>query len=230
MIKLLLILLTCLTIAFSAMGQEHEQASDFQDKRVISRLGFHLGYAHYTLSGMEVDLRTNRGAELQARTGMHIGGVYQLELLKYFYLKTGLSYLQKGGELVGGGWVHKGPVKVNYLNIPLLAGITPFRTKELRISFEGGAAYNLLTGSQIPYTKDIVENYYARQESSIPSLLWGIEAAYLLSRHKRFFINYRNSRDTKYFHARIYRPTGLTYDLNNQGYSLTAGFLYTLNK
>jgi hypothetical protein len=228
--KLLPILFISLTVAFSAMGQEQEQALDLQDKKVISRLGFQLGYAHYTLNGKEVDLRTNRGAELQGRIGTHIGGVYQLELFKFFYLKTGLTYLKKGGELVGGGWVHKGPVKVNYLNIPLLAGITPFRTKELRISFEGGAAYNLLMGSEIPYTRDIVENYYTREETSIASLLWGIEAAYLLSGNKRFFINYRNSRDTKYFHARIYRPTGLTYDLNNQGYSLTAGLLYTLNK
>jgi hypothetical protein len=227
--KFLHILFISLTVAFSAMGQEQEQAPDLQDKKIISRLGFQLGYANYTLTGKEVDLRTNRGAELQARTGIHIESVYQLELFKYFYLKTGLSYLQKGGELVGGGWVHKGPVKVNYINVPLLAGLTPFRTEKLRISFEGGAAYNLLMGSEIPYTRDIVENYYARQETSIASLLWGIEAAYLFSGNKRFFINYRNSRDTKYFHARIYRPTGLTFDLNNQGYSLTAGLLYTLN-
>lgn len=211
-----------------ATAQDLEVSAFNKDQVVVARLGFQVGYANYSLTGNEVDLRTNRGAELQARTGVHLGGVYQLELFKYFYLKSGLNYLQKGGELVGGGWVHKGPVKVNYINVPLVAGVTPLRSEKIQISFEGGVAYNLLTSSKIPYTDDLVENYYARQEANITSLVLGMEAAYLISDSKRFFINYRHSKDTHYFHARIYRPTGLTYDLNNQGYSLTAGFLYTL--
>lgn len=189
-------------------------------------IGVKFGLAHYTLDGSEADLRTRGSAVVHARSGVEVGALAKIEFYGLVYLKTEVNYLQKGGHIKGGGWLYQDPVEVNYLNMPVLLGFTPGKSKRIAFSVEGGFSLNKLRSSINTYSQDIVSSYSSVTNNSIWSYVAGAEFSFDLSRQFQIFLNYRFSKDLDFFHARQSSQSRPSYELWNKGESVTLGVYY----
>jgi hypothetical protein len=144
-------------------------------------IGIRQGILGFTLYGSGI---TELGKQVKHRVGYEAGLEVRFEIRKYFFVSTGLSYLQEGGRVEGDD-----PVKLDYLSLPIIIGVSPVKTKELTFSFEGGFLVNRQVKSVNPYAYEGPNNHAYRYTSSF---LYGYEVSTDAISGVTLFVNYRN--------------------------------------
>ncbi len=232
LIKSILVILLLMGPLIGVQGQESSQDSvkpkQTRNRKINILLGFKAGPSNYTLTGSEVDFRTARSSTLENRVGIEFGLVATVEFFRWFYLRTEADHVEKGGHLKGGGFVYQDPVETTYLTVPAIIGLIPFRSKHVVFAVEGGIATNWLQDFNDPYRQGLSYSSYSTAQDVVQSMILGAEMSYLIDSDLRIVLNYRYSRDLEYFYVRGFTTSSKTYDLWNEGSSLTLGISYKL--
>jgi hypothetical protein len=193
-----------------ALTSEFRYAEATEKKRSFS-FAVRQGVSSSTLFGEGVDHANTGNAPIRRRTGYEAGVEIRVGIRKYFFAATGLNYLQKGGQISG-----EEPVKVNYMSVPLIIGVSPVVSKRVTLSFYGGVGLHKVVKLVNPYRK-FFQSHLDREYNLNGSLFYGIEGGLRTSEKISFFFNYRNFWDNS-----------SVFDLNNlsfstRGYSISSG-------
>lgn len=184
--------------------------ADASEKKRSISFGLRQGVLSSTLFGEGVDA-VGENASLRRRTGYEAGLEVRIGIKKYFFAGSGLSYLQKGGQLDGFG-----SVKVDYLSVPLIVGVSPFVSRYVTLSFYGGMGLHKVVHLENPYRPFLQPDRDIEYEFG-SSLFYGFEGELHISEKVSLFLNYKNFWDNS-----------SVFDLDNlpfstRGYSVSTG-------
>jgi hypothetical protein len=193
-----------------AFTSAFKYADATEKKRKIS-VALRQGLFSSTLFGEGVDHANAGNARVRRRTGYEAGVEICVAIRKYFFVSTGLNYLQKGGQISG-----EDPVKADYISVPLIVGVSPLVSRHVSLSFYGGIGLNKVVNLVNPYQK-FFQSHLDMEYDIGSSLFYGIEGALRISEKISLLLTYRNFWDNS-----------TVFDLNNlsfstRGYSLSTG-------
>lgn len=157
------------------------------DKKTVVLFGLRQGISTYTLSGSGIKWKTNSSKSINERIGYEAGIDMRFPIKKYFFTSVGLSYSQKGGQVEGDELV-----KLNYVSLPIMFGVSPIKSSKLTLSVEGGIGIDKEISSSNPY-----ENYSPSVFTSFNypitgTYIYGFEASTDVSNKLTIFLSYRN--------------------------------------
>jgi len=123
-----------------------------EGKKSVS-FGLRQGVSFSTVYGSGVDdISGHKGSISNTRIGYESGIDVRVAIQKYFFFSTGVSYLQRGGQIE-----NDQVLKINYVSLPLIFGISPILTNDFALSIEGGLGINKQLKFQNPYTDSVVQ-------------------------------------------------------------------------
>lgn len=147
--------------------------------------------------------------------GYEAGLEAKIGIQKYFFINTGLIYNQKGGK-----FIDDKAVRINYLSVPILFGISPILEKEITFSVEGGLSLNKQINSDNPY-EAITPNITSYTNTA--SFLYGFELEAPIKNRTSLFLSYRNIVDQSRFLAGEDNNGNQYYDFNFKSESFSIG-------
>lgn len=170
------------------LASEFSYADAAEKKRSIS-FGLRQGFSSSTLFGEGVD-HVNAGNEpIRRRSGYEAGLEIRVGIKKYFFFGSGLSYLQRGG-----GLADDEPIKVDYLSVPLIVGVSSLVSRYLTLSFYGGMGFRKVVNLDNPYRPLLKPDSDFEYEFS-SSLFYGFEGSLRMSEKISIFLSYKNFWD-----------------------------------
>jgi hypothetical protein len=192
------------------LASEFSYADAAEKKRSIS-FGLRQGFYSSTLFGEGVDHVTAGNEPIRRRSGYEAGLEIRVGIKKYFFFGTGLSYLQKGGQLR-----EDEPVKVDYLSVPLIVGVSPLVNKHLTFSFYGGVGLHKVVNLENPYRSLFQSDSDIEYEFG-STLFYGLECDVSVSENLSIFLNYKNFWDN----SAIFDLENLSFSA--RGFGLSTG-------
>lgn len=148
---------------------------------------------------------------IDKRIGFETGLELRFIFRKYFFLSTGINYLQKGGQLQGDD-----PVKLNYLSLPLIIGVSPIKTDMLTVSIETGLGFDRQIKAVNPYENSTTNEFHTAYKN-VGSLMYGFEVSTDAINKLTMFLSYRKWEDARFYDQNYSR------ELVTNGQSLSIG-------
>lgn len=185
--------------------------TDQKEKKRQFAFDVRQGISSYTLFDTGVEMLNPQRVPIQRRVGYEAGLEMRITIKKYFLFGTGVNYLQQGGQLPG-----EEPLRVNYISVPIMIGISPIVMNDFSFSVQGGLGIHHQVMLHNPYRKYFTSDY-DRETDFSSSLFYGFEAAIRISEKFSAFLNYRNH----WGNASILEFDGL--HISSKGYSISAG-------
>jgi hypothetical protein len=185
--------------------------ADQKEKKRRFAFDVRQGISSYTLFDTGVEMLNPERNPIKRRVGYETGIEMRISIKKYFLFGTGINYLQQGGQLP-----REEPLRVNYLSVPIMIGISPIVAKDFSFSVQGGLAIHHQVMLENPYRKYFTSDY-DREGDFSSSLFYGFEAAGRITDKFSVFMNYRNH----WGNASILEFDGL--HISSKGYSISAG-------
>lgn len=213
--------------------------SDGSAKKKSSRyVGLNLGVSKANMYGSNVDLHLSDPASYyETESGLEFGLTFKNEFTRFFYLKTGFSFIQKKGYVRQDRFVYGFNAELKFINIPIIVAIQPINfnnSKDVKLSFESGISFNIDNGSVDSFEKGLHPDNKVSRSNSIPGLLFGANLEILLTQKMVLAINYRYNRDLKYYFSRRYTWVNANgynfkdYDVWIENNTIAIGILYKI--
>ena len=114
-------------------------------------MGFRAGYSNYTITGTEVDLHTQPGADRVVRVPwVTVGALVRQRLYKPLSVQGELLYVRQGGDFTRRAFPGKTNYAIDCLQVPLLLDLRLGAPDGLALHLQGGAAFvAVLNGVQL---------------------------------------------------------------------------------
>ena len=232
-------ILFCLLLGAVASVMATSSDSTFNRRRSTTLFGFEVGLTNTNLYGTQLDLQLKTpGSSYQSKTGIQLGFIYKHEFVNFFYLKTGLSYVQKKGYVTGSGFLPENKIEADFITIPLIVGlqlVSGSNVNKVKLAIEGGISNSTIQNGGDNFESGLYPGQKISRTTMIQSLIIGANLEIDISNKLACFVNYRYSKDLNYYFWRRYsynvgnKIEYKDYDVWIQNTSLTFGLLFNLN-
>jgi len=127
------------------------------------------------------NIDVQQGSDLDAKIGIHLGGLAHIHLSEHFALQPELMYSNQGAEQISGSTEYK--MKLHYVNVPVL------------LQFMTGSGFRLQTGPQVGVlvsAKSKVNDTETDVDDSYktPDFSWAFGASYVTRKGLGFDARY----------------------------------------
>jgi hypothetical protein len=196
---------------------------DESDKKTVTSVGIRQGIVSSQLFGSGVYDYNSYGFELENRIGFSTALEARFQLYKYLFTTAGLEYSEQGGK---DGY---SLTRINYLCLPLTAGISPVKTKYLTLSIEGGVIVNKQLSAATPYDENR-EDFNFNNRKLITSFVYGFELSTDAPKHFTLLLSYRKTHVNNSFLEMESKNNSDHYEFFTKTESFTFGVLVPLKK
>ena len=229
-------------ILFIIRSSAYSQTEPDKTKKSLTFVGFQLGLTSTDMNGEQIELETDSpGAKYVKGIGLKVALQVKHEFNRLLYLKSGLGYYQKDGQVQGSRTINATHGPFNFLQIPVLLGIQPINMGNLgslNLGLESGFSLNYLISSDDNLTKGLHPDNEVDRKSRVPSFHLGLNLEVPINEKILFNASYQYSKDlTRYFNRRytwysrqLERETFKDYDLWFKSNSIAIGLIIKVNK
>jgi opacity protein-like surface antigen len=193
-------------------------------------LGLSAGQSTTTFVGSHIDYRLDNSpnAYMRSRKGLLMAMHVKMLLSKQFYLRPGLSYIQKGAKEMNSSYTYNFQADLDYLSFPLLAGFQPVNfdnSKRLNVYVEGGIVPSLEVSRK---NDNLKKGFLSEPEikTTVFSYQLGAGIEVKVAEAIVCFANYSYFRDINSFFEVFENPT---YEVYNRGSAISAGVMLNLD-